>query len=474
MKPDRPDNSTLQVVAGFDRTLIRRKGESVRYLVVEVTAPTVESSMKAPKAPLNLALVIDASGSMSGGPMDAAKEAARRVAENLGATDTLSVISFDTEVTVHIEGRRQDAAGQAAATAAIAALEAGSSTDLGGGWLKGCACVAKVMEQHPGLRGSGFAQPSLRGSGFAQPSLRGIGFAQPSLRNRVVVLSDGQANLGITEPDELATHAAQLRARGLLSSAVGIGEGYSDTQLEAIAASGGGRLHHAAEAAEIVELVLGELDELRETVVESCDLVVEAPAGFAVEVVGDYATNRKGLELACVLGSLTSGASRAVVVKVTCPAGKLGHSAELTVGARWRGVGVEEPRETPLLACRLQFAIGDKCQAQPRDPERALVVARTWQFAIVRAATRLNQDGELHRAGAFVTRELRYFVSYCEGLPGAQAMVEALQRLAASIGEERYAPRYAKEMRVASTKGMRSEREFRVHAQISWDKHLPQ
>jgi Ca-activated chloride channel family protein len=449
MKKIQPEPSTLQVLAGFDRTLIRRKGESVRFLVAEVTAPIVESFMAPmpPKAPLNLALVIDASGSMAGRPIEAAKEAARRVAQSLGATDRLSVISFDTEVTVHIEGRLQDAAGQAAATSAIAALEAGSSTDLGGGWLQGCACVAKVME------------------------------AQPGLRNRVVVLSDGQANHGITEPDALATHAAQLRARGLLSSAVGIGDGYSDVQLGAIAASGGGRLHHAAKAAEIVELVLGELDELRETVVESCDLAVERPSGFVVEVVGDYARDssaHRGRRLSCVLGSLSSGGQRTVVFKVTCPAGKLGDSAELKIAAKWKGVGAEQVIATPTLVCELQFATGDKCLAQPRDKERALVVARTWQFEIVRAATRLNQDGELHRAGEFVARELVYFKRYCQGLLGAQEMVAALERLATSIGQDRYAPMAAKEMTIASIKGNRGERELRSSIRSSWDTHLPQ
>lgn len=441
----RPAASTLQLAAGFDRALIRRGGDSVRFLVVDVTAPTVEAE-KTPavsKAPLNLALVIDASGSMQGTPIAAAKEAARRVAASLGAADRLSVVSFDSDITVHLEGRPQDAVGQAAAAAAIAALEAGSSTDLGGGWLRGCACVARVMEEHPGLR------------------------------NRVVVLSDGQANRGIVEPDELATHASQLRARGLLSSAVGIGESYSDAQLEAIAASGGGRLHHAAAAAEIVELVLGELEELRETVVESCDLVLETPPGFAAELVGDYAATHDAGRWSCVVGSLASGALRRVVWKIHCPAGKLGESAELSIGASWRRVGAADAVAAAPVRCELRFATGEQCLAQPRDRERALIVAGTWQFSIVRAATRLNQDGELRRAGELVKRELRHFVRYAEGLPEAKGMVAALERLAASIGAARYAPMAAKEMRVASTKGLRGERELRAHAQLAWDTHLP-
>jgi Ca-activated chloride channel family protein len=445
----------LRLVAGFDRTLIRRRGESVRFLVAEVTAPTVRKSADAVRVPLNLALVIDASGSMSGDPIAAAKEAARLVVASLGADDRLSVVAFDSYVKLLVDGRIQDAAGKAAATLAIAQLEAGSSTNLGGGWLQGCTSVARVMEARAGQ----------------------------ALRNRVVVLSDGQANVGMVEPDELSGHASKLRARGLVSSAVGIGEGYSDTQLEAIAASGGGSLHHASLPQEIVELVLGELDELRETVVESCDLVLETPAGFRAELVGDFAVAREaraggGERLTCVLGALGSGASRAVVVKLRCGAGERGSEAAVQVLARYCRVGMaatEESVETAPVECRLQFATGKECLAQPRDPERALTVATMWQFAIVRAATRLNQDGELARANELVEGELRHFRRYCQGLPGAASMLEALERMQRSIGHEVYAPMMAKEMRVASTKGLRRELDHRPLARASamWHSHLP-
>ena len=107
---------------------------------------------------------------------------------------------------------------------------------------------------------------------------------------------------------------------------------YSDQQLEAIAASGGGRLHHAAEAEEIGELVLGELDALRATVVESCELRIDVPNGIRAEVIGDYAISRRAgrRRLACVVGSLASGARRTVVLKLTCPAGERGDEAAVT------------------------------------------------------------------------------------------------------------------------------------------------
>ncbi|MEO8197381.1 MAG: VWA domain-containing protein [Thermoanaerobaculia bacterium] len=441
------DKSILRLTAGVDRPLIHTAGDSVRFLVVELEAPEAQQKLKSPSpAPLNLGLVIDASGSMHGMPIEAAKEAARLLAANLGPDDALSIVSFDTHVQVHVDGLRQDPAGRAVAALAIASIQAGSSTNLSGGWLRGCECVAREMA------------------------------TRPNLRNRVVLLSDGMANVGISQPDELSNHAAELRARGLLSSAVGIGENYSDLQLEAIATSGGGRLHHASNPREIAELVLGELEELRSTVVESCDLVLETPAGFRAELLGDYATTLTSQRLTAVVGSFVAAARRDLVFKLTCPAGNRGDEVDLSISATWRRPGSPQALAVPLEMIGLSYASGARCAAQPRDTQRSMVAATTWQLAIVRAAARLNQDGELHRANDLVTRELDWFRRYCKGLPDATTLVAQLERLAKSIGCERYAPMAAKEMYIRVQKSTRSERDYRFAASANpdWASQLPE
>lgn len=440
---DRPFTpADLCLAAHVDRPLVWTSGDSVRFLAVDVTAPTVEQE-RAPRAPLDLALVIDASGSMAGASIDAAKRAAAGVVERLGADDVLSVVSFDSQVTTHLDGRRMDAKGRAAALRAIAGLEAGSSTNLSGGWLRGCECVAAVMEKRPGLR------------------------------NWVVVLSDGMANVGIQDPQVLAAHARELRLRGLLTSAVGVGERYSDTQLEAIATAGGGRLHHAADAGDILELVLGELEEARATVVERCELVLDLPRGLRAEVVGDYATAPRTRGLACTLGSLASGATRTAVFKLTCGEAESGAEVELGVAATWTPAGGDEPLETKADPCRLAFASSEKCKKQPVDRGLALRIAEAWQLWIVRRATLLNQEGELERAERFVARERKWLTRYCADLPGAELLLEAIARLARSVGRARYERRAAKEMLIASNKRLRSEREHRSHVESDWKTHLP-
>ncbi len=343
----------------------------------------------------------------------------------LGADDRLSVVSFDSQVRVHVDGRRQDAGGRAAAEAAILSLEAGSSTFLSGGWLAGCACAAKVMEATPGLR------------------------------NHVVVLSDGQANVGILAPDELASHAAALRQRGLASSAVGIGAHYSDQQLEAIAASGGGRLHHAAEAAGdrragARRARRAARDGGRE--LRPPDRPPARHPGRGDRRLRDLAPGRRGSPAS----SVRSRAAPAARWSSSSPA-RRGERGVASAPRRRRALDGAPARATRSRRRRstatLQFASGKECAAQPRDAALALQVARAWQFAIVRAATRLNQDGELERAADLVERELRHFERYCAKLPGAKEMLAALKRLRASIGEQRYAPMMAKEMLAGERQG---------------------
>ena len=88
----------------FDRSFINPKGDSVRYLEVSMDAPEPDSRSKRKRVPMDLALVIDRSGSMQGEPLAAAREAARGVAELLRAKDTLSVVVFDDSVDILFEG----------------------------------------------------------------------------------------------------------------------------------------------------------------------------------------------------------------------------------------------------------------------------------------------------------------------------------------------------------------------------------
>lgn len=223
------NNHDLRFTARLDRRLLSRRG-GVRHLLVDVTAPEAPRPADAERPPLDLALVIDASGSMQGEPLEAAKRAAAGVVEALGPRDRITVTSFADDVIRHVDSLSAADGGRARALKAIATLETRGCTDLAGGWSDGVQALDRARRD--------------------------------GAQRRVVILSDGHANVGETDPETLGLEAAAARDRGVVTTAVGIGDGYSTTQLAALCENGGGNLHHAARAEEIIEVVCGELGEI--------------------------------------------------------------------------------------------------------------------------------------------------------------------------------------------------------------------
>lgn len=431
-----------RIQLGPDRSVVRGAGNSVRHVVVTITAPEAVQAPDVRRQPLNLALVVDVSGSMQGRPLQAACEGAALVVERLTADDRLSLVSFASDVVVHASAVRLDDAGKAMVLATLRELTTRGSTDLCAGWLAGCEAVATRLA-----------------------------FANGSERNHVVVLSDGHANQGVVAPEQLAAHASELRQRGVLTSTVGIGVAYSPIQLQAISEAGGGRMHDAERPEEIAEVLLAELADTLATTVENLQVALRLPPLVRAELYGTAPTVHEGGEYRVQLGSMLSGATRHVVVKLTFPAGVVGARAELGARASWRIPGEAAEHSIDLPPCDFRFGGGSECAAQPRDLERARIVLSHWQAHVLHRAMALNQSGDLLRAFEFVAGELRHYERYCQGVPGAESMLETLHAYLPSM-RHRQGSVSAKEMMLASYKLSRGEADRRSAARGSIEEQV--
>jgi Ca-activated chloride channel homolog len=187
---------------------------------------TLDGETPVRRPPINVALVLDRSGSMSGMPLDAAKDAAARFAAFLTPADRLSVVTFDDTVRT-IFGPAP--AGNPVAAAAIAAVAAGGSTNLSGGWLMGLRLV---------------------GQGLVDGT------------NRVVLLTDGQANVGIVEPSKLLGLAQDGAGRRVSTTCIGFGPGFNEDLLEPMARAGGGNYWYVESADQMAGIFEGEIEGL--------------------------------------------------------------------------------------------------------------------------------------------------------------------------------------------------------------------
>lgn len=302
-------NVNFSLTAAFDRQLFWKEGNSVRYLVARLRADQEDDPKKGERAPLNIALVIDASGSMTGGRLEAAKEAALGLAERLTERDRLTLVSFASDIQLHINATPVTTQNLQLIRDAISKLQTRGMTCLSGGWFEGVAAAARIAEE------------------------------DARMTPRIILLSDGHANEGITDPTDLWEHAAQLRARGVLTSALGIGDDYDEQLLRGIAENGGGRLHDAELMSEISSVLLGELDDIFGTIIEDARVVLDVPTGVRVEVLGKEPLRGLDGTLGVEVGPIQNGTERTVIFKVTCPSAKLNDVLTFSLSATGRAVG---------------------------------------------------------------------------------------------------------------------------------------
>lgn len=427
--PD-PRAPRLTVSLEADRSLVWTQGDSVRYLVanigVEGTVPEADE-----ETPLNIALAIDVSGSMSGRKLEAAQQTAIEVANALNFRDRLTVVSFASDVQLHLDARPMTAEGRESAVRAIRHLQAGGGTSLYGGWKMARDAVFAAMQRYD------------------------------NSSHRVLLLTDGQANAGLVDPIELAHQAGESQRQGILTSAVGIGDYYEEALLAAMTESGGGALHDASNAEEISEVVLGELTSGRRAMAEHATLRLNTAAGTRAEVVGAWSHTIHDGGAKVLVGSLHPDTTRSVVIRIFCPAGSTGEtlpfsasvSAKLPDGTGEISSGTEE--------ATLRFAEGDANSAQRRNERVSLTALLAWQSDTLRRAIQMNQQGNYTGAQNYVNAEDRWIRQYAGGLSGAELFLGELEMLSARIGyvmEERT----RKDVYVASTKRSRYERDHRI------------
>lgn len=405
----------LELRAVFDKGLVSDGGGSVRYLLIEAKArepldlscydadSPCDMNMKAGAA-LNLVLVIDASGSMSGTRIAEAKRAASQIVKGLGGRDYISVVSFAEDVIVHVDGRLCDVNGKRAVLSAIKDIEIRGSTNLCEGWLAGARCAGRVMEVRSGLK------------------------------SHVLVLSDGRANLGTTDPGVLAVHAQQLQIRGLTTSAIGIGEDYSTEQLYTMAVHGGGVVHHTPNSDELVAVVCGELEGLRRRAVENLELTISYPPEVTVELLSflpsEFAAD-KG-KLMVNLGGISSQACRSLVLRVKVAEQEDQHKGLIKfniVGHYRQSNGEEAELTTRPLQANLRYADYDLSSAQAVNLTEVLKIAEIWQSWLIWETCEMNRRRNYQKIERFLGREERYMKRFCGSLAEAQPLLKEVKEL---------------------------------------------
>ncbi len=258
-------------------------------VLVRITPPAI--ALDTDRVPLNLSLAIDRSGSMRGQKMHYAREAARFAVENLLPCDRISVVLFDDRIETLVPSTL--ATDKNTLLEKLRHVHSRGSTALHAGWVEGGVQVSQYLN--------------------------------PAQLNRVIVLSDGLANVGETRPDAIANDVHGLAQRGVSTTTLGIGDDYSEDLLAAMARSGDGNFFHIESAEQLPTIFETELSGLAATLGQRVSLGVKANNGVAVmDVLNDFEkTDTRRYKLP----NLMVGSPIQVVVRLQVPA--LSQSREL-------------------------------------------------------------------------------------------------------------------------------------------------
>lgn len=341
-----------------DRTLIRAGARSTRHLLVEIDVPHVDVARE--RRPLNVALVLDRSGSMGGDrKFGLARQAVERCLAMLRPSDRFSLVVYDHEVDVLVPATPASDESRQLAMSRLAGIAPRGTTDLGAGWLRGCEQVARYLDE------------------------QAIG--------RALLLTDGLANQGITDHGELTRHAAELRERGISTSTFGLGADFDERLLRDMAHEGGGNFYFIETAAQIPDLLSSELGEALEVVIPRAALEIQLPPGADAEPLNRFRfTQAAGdRELRVEVGDLVSGQQLRVTVMVKFARGEEGRDAE--VGVALAGHAMLRPAAAATIAWRYASHVDN--DRQPRD----VVVDR--EVATLRAARARAEATEANRRG---------------------------------------------------------------------------
>lgn len=272
----------MKFTAALDLDVVAHESADELTVLLDLHAPEVTDR---PRPPGALQIVLDRSGSMSGARLAGARAALASVITRLHPSDVFGVVTFDTEAQVVVPAA--PLTDKAAASQAVASIEAGGMTDLSSGYLRALRELRRATED------------SRRGG-------------------TLLIISDGHVNSGVCDPDEFAQITAKASALGHTTSTLGYGNGYDETLLDAISRSGNGNHVFAADPDAAGAAIAAEVDGLLSKSVQAASLTIDCGDGVkSVSLYNDLPVHQTSdASVTVELGDLYSGEQRRLLLRL--------------------------------------------------------------------------------------------------------------------------------------------------------------
>lgn len=282
----------MKINAQLDMDVVALEAEDTVTCMLTFEAPMPDFDESRPAE--TLVAVLDRSGSMGGEPLASAKVALHNLVDVMKPHDKFGLVVFDKQARVQVPVRALADHDRAAVHSLIEGIEAGSTTDLAAGYVLGL----REARRHKSEVGAS-----------------------------VVVLSDGYANEGTTDPTVMSQLADRARMRQMTTVTIGLGENYDDALLEAMAVGGSGNHRFAATADDAIAVLAQEAGDLLAKVAINTTVRVQPSLPGIIDGIGTLHDVPRWLEsdangdpvVVLALGDIYAGETRQLLIQFQVP-----------------------------------------------------------------------------------------------------------------------------------------------------------
>jgi Ca-activated chloride channel homolog len=406
--------SGVRLGVTLSNPVVMTGGRQRDYLKVSLTGYAPQATTRRP--PANVALVLDRSGSMQGDKIEKAREAALVALDMLDSRDVLSVVVYDDTVTVLVPATPLE--NKTRIARAIRSIEPGDMTALFAGVSKGAAELRKYLADER--------------------------------VNRVILLSDGLANVGPDTPGALGDLGASLRKEGISVTTIGLGLGYNEDLMVRLAASSDGNHAFVESSDDLVRIFAAEFRDIMNVVAREVTVEISCRGGVKpVRVIGRDA-DIVGQRVILDMNQLYGNQEKYLILEVELPSGQSG--ASLPVADVQVRYGDLVSRATATANGSVSVAYTDSARTVETTADKEALVDVVQQVAAEKTdeAVKLRDEGKVEEAKTLLEANAQYLQSSADALaaPALQQGAAAASRAASNLDDESWG---------AERKKMRSE-----------------
>ena len=376
----------MNVKAILDIDLVALESIEKVTMMLDMTAPITDAAKSRPGQAVEV--VLDRSGSMSGAVFESAKESILKLIDRLAPQDSFGLVAFDDQALIVAPMRTMADHEMPALRKAVREMQTGGSTDISAGYTMGLRELSRVATDAGAT---------------------------------LLLISDGHANAGEQDPVVLAQIATTHASNKVTTSTIGLGTGYDEKILEAMAQGGNGAHRFAYTIDEAIGAIAAEVDDLLEkSVVNAVMRFTPSPAlttNPRIEILQRLPHFKEGDTYVVQLGDLYAGENRRFVIDIEVPgmpALGLATIADLTLEyldvAKMQEISVSMPIQVNVVP-------DDVAKGRLADPivraERLILTAQTEKATAIdelrngnnaQASSRLKSTAEKLRREASTIR----------------------------------------------------------------------